>query len=295
MIELAAGNARLGLLPDLGGAIAHWTSGATQLLHPVRDLNLLAQKGRRVAGYPLLPFSNRVADGRFHFEGEDYRLSPNFGGETHAIHGNGWEHAWELELLSDASATLVLSWHPPHGAEVVEWPFAYCAQLRFDLREDSLSIGMLIENTDSRPQPVGMGFHPYFPRRSGLRLGFSADTVWTSDERNLPSLRVPATGAWSFEHMRAIDGQAIDNCYAEWPGAAFLRWPNEGLALTVEADEPFRHLVLFTPPDKPYIAVEPVSNMNDGLNHPGIVDRGVRVLAPGAKLEGHIRFVLTAC
>ncbi|MBB2154960.1 aldose 1-epimerase [Gluconacetobacter diazotrophicus] len=299
MIELTAGTARLGLLPELGGAVAYWKSRDICVLHAVSDANLLAQRGRAVSGYPLVPFSNRVANGHFRFEGTEYRMKPNFGGESNTLHGNGWEHPWQLELLADDSATLVLDWHPPYeqvtGQVIGQWPFAYRAQLRFDLREDSLSIGMLIENTDLRSQPVGMGFHPYFPRRSGLQLGFAAETVWTNDEHHLPALRVPATGDWSFEHMHAVTTQDIDNCYAGWERAAFLRWPNEGLALTIEADDPFRHLVLFTPPDKPFIAVEPVTNMNDAFNHSGVIDRGVHVLAPGAKLEGHIRIALMAC
>lgn len=295
MIELKAGAARLGLIPELGGAVAFWKSGKVCVFDAVSDPNLLAQKGHRVAAYPLVPFSNRVADGHFRFDGAEYRMKPNFGGEPHVIHGNGWEHPWELELLSDDSATLQLEWHPPYDRPMDEWPFAYRAQVRFDLREESLAVGMVIENIDQRPQPVGLGFHPYFPRRSGVKLGFSADTVWTNDERHLPALRVPATGEWSFERMRAVEGEAIDNCYAGWDGAAFLRWPDDGLALTVSASPAFRHLVLFTPPEKDFIAVEPVSNMNDALNHAGVTDRGMTILAPAERLEGHIHFALTAC
>ncbi len=293
-LELQAGAARLGLLPDMGGSIAFWRSGTMDFLRPVADPHLVAQHGRAVAGYPLVPFSNRVAGNQFRFEGVDYRLTPNFGGENCAIHGNGWQHRWRIAMLSDRSATLSLD-HAPIGPRAGEWPFSYRAQLRYDLREAGLSIGILIENTDTRNQPVGMGFHPYFPCHAGLRVGFAASSVWTSAPDHLPLLRIPAEGQWSFAQMRDVGDAAIDNCYAGWSGSAFLRWPREGYALTLEGSPELRHLVLFTPPGKPYIGLEPVSNMNDGFNRMAIADSGVRVLAPGQKMEGHIRMTVARC
>lgn len=294
MIELKAGEARLGLLPDVGGAIAYWRRGAMSFLHPVADPHLVAQRGRAVGGYPLVPFSNRIAHGHFSFEGQEYQLAPNFMGEDNVLHGNGWERRWRLDLLADDSATLELD-HEPPGDPATQWPFAYRALLRFDLREGGLSIGMMIENTDTRDQPVGLGFHPYFPRHNGVRLGFSAQSVWTSDDRNLPSLRVPAQGDWSFEKMRDVGDSAIDNCYAGWTRSAFLRWPRLGLSLTLEASDIFGHLVLFTPPGQPFIAVEPASNMNNAFNRHGVADCGMHVLRPGEKLEGHVRMTVATC
>lgn len=294
VVELEAGGAKLGLMPDVGGSIAFWRCGEMDLLRPVSDPHLIAQHGRAVAGYPLVPFSNRVAGDHFRFEGVDYHLAPSFGGENCAIHGNGWQRRWGLDRLANSSATLTLD-HAPTRDLMGQWPFSYRAQLRYDLRENGLSIGILLENTDTRDQPVGMGFHPYFPRHAGLKLGFAASSVWTNGPDHLPALRVPVEGEWSFAHMRDAGQEPIDNCYAGWSGSAFLRWPREGYALTVEGSPELRHLVLFTPPGQPYIGLEPVSNMTDGFNRSIIADSGVRVLAPGQKMEGHIRMTVTRC
>ncbi|MFT8712261.1 aldose 1-epimerase [Komagataeibacter rhaeticus] len=293
-LELCAGEAALGLRPDVGGSIAYWRSGDMEFLRPVTDPHLVAQHGRAVAGYPLVPFSNRVAGDHFRFEGVDYHLAPSFAGENCAIHGNGWQRRLRIDMLSDSSATLTLE-HTATRELAPQWPFSYRAQLRYDLREAGLSIGLLLENTDTRDQPVGMGFHPYFPRHDGLKLGFAASSVWTNGPDHMPALRIPAEGPWSFAHMRDVGQAAIDNCYGGWSGSAFLRWPRRGYALTVEASPELRHLVLFTPPAHPYIGLEPVSNMNDGLNRPGIADAGMRVLAPGQRMEGHIRMTVARC
>ena len=42
------------------------------------------------ASFPLVPFSNRIADGRFEWDGEQIEIDPNFAPEPHAIHGVGW-------------------------------------------------------------------------------------------------------------------------------------------------------------------------------------------------------------
>ena len=67
MIELVAGDLRVMLDPETGGAIAAFTWRDVALLRPVSDPRLGAQHERAVAGYPLIPFANRVADGRFSF------------------------------------------------------------------------------------------------------------------------------------------------------------------------------------------------------------------------------------
>ena len=93
--------------------------------------------------------------------------------------------------------------------------------------------------------------------------------------------------------MRAPDGPPLDNCYAGWNGSAFLRWPGQGLALTVTAQAPFDHLVVFTPPGRDFIAVEPASNMTDAINRPDIPDRGLTVLQPDEVLHAKVEFALT--
>ena len=149
-----------------------------------------------------------------------------------------------------------------------------------------------VRNTDRRPQPVGLGFHPFFPRDADLELGFSASTVWEVGPDSLPRARVPVEGDRRFSPMRPVSGAPLDNCFGGWNHAAFLRWPSRGLALTITAMAPFGHLVVFTPPGKPYVAVEPASNMTDAINHPEVEDRGLAVLQPDAVLDARVEFAL---
>ena len=65
------------------------------------------------------------------------------------------------------------------------------------------------------------------------------------------------------------------------------------LGIDIAADPIFRHLIVFVPEGKDFCAVEPVTNMNDGLNRmDGETDHGVFVLTPGETRRGTVRFRL---
>ena len=292
MLELKTGQCVLGVKPERGGAIGFWTREGKEVLHPVSDPNLLAQQNDTVAAYPLIPFSNRVAFGRFEFEGKQYQLDPNFRGEPHTIHGNAWERTWDVVSHEQARIVLALDHAPPRDP-AGQWPFSYRAEIEYALRDDGLSVSIRVRNTDTRAQPVGLGFHPFFPRTADLQLGFSAGSVWHVGDNSLPDERLPVEGDWRFEPMHGLSGPPLDNCYAGWTGSAFLRWPEQGLALTITAAQPFGHLVVFSPPGRDFIAVEPASNMTDAINRPDIADRGLTILQPDAVLHAQVEFSLS--
>ncbi len=291
-LVLQAGLSKLLVKPAVGAALGAWTRAGETIFHPVADPKLAAQHGAAVGAYALIPFSNRVADGRFTFEGQSYQLDRNFGGEPHAIHGNAWMRAWRVLHRDQAVAVLALDHAPPEDP-AGQWPFRYSAEIEYALRDDGLVVSIRVRNTDERAQPVGLGFHPFLPRGSDLALGFSADSVWQVGADGLPDARLPVEDGYRFEPMRGIDGPPLDNCYAGWTGSAFLRWPRRGLALTITAGPPFGHLVVFTPPGRDYVAVEPASNMTDAVNHPDVADRGLSILQPGEELAAKVEFAIT--
>lgn len=288
MIELRSGTSVLRLLPELGGAVGGWVRNGADVLHPVSDPNLIAQHERPVAAYALIPFSNRVGYGRFPFGGEDFQLAANFGGEPHTLHGNAWEREWRVAEQQAARSVLTFD----HQGPPEQWPFHYQAAMTFVLGDTSLDVAFRFENTDERAQPVGLGFHPFFPRTDETELGFGAAGVWKAGPDSLPETRLAVEGDWSFDPVRTLAGARLDNCYSGWTREAVLRWPSRGLGLRIEASELFGHLVVYTPPGRDYLAVEPASNMTNAVNRMDIPDNGLRVLQPGEVLEASVRLSL---
>ncbi len=287
-IELAAGDLRLTLEPETGGAIAAFTWRGADLLRPVADPRLAAQHGRAVAAYPLIPYANRIAWGRFSFGGEAFQLARNFGDHPHTIHGNAWMRRWTMAETASDRVRLTLD-HDPARDPADEWPFAYHAALLFTLRPDRLRIDLSVQNRDARPWPAGLGLHPYVARTPEATLRFEADTLWTTDADSLPDARVPVQGAAEFAEPRLLDAREVDSCYAGWGGTATVAMPEQGVSLTLAAEPPMDHLQVYTPAGRDFLGLEPVTNMPDAINRiDADADQGLRVLAPGETLRATV-------
>ena len=106
----------------------------------------------------------------------------------------------------------------------------------------------------------------------------------------LPDERISLPEAWDHHGGLPVGSTALDNCFADWRGRADISWALPGPVLSIEATALFRHLVVFTPPGADFFCVEPVSHMNNALNHMEIADHGMHILEPGQSLQGEIRF-----
>jgi aldose 1-epimerase len=190
--DLHAGPLRLALRPDLGGCIAGlWRDG----LPVLRSLEPADVAGPRDAGsFPLVPYSNRLGYRRFRWHGVDHTTQPNFPDNPHSLHGVGWHRPWAWASDGPDRAQLSLE-HAPDG----DWPFAFEARQSFVLDATGLMSTLAITNRADRPAPAGLGFHPYFPKRSRSRLH--------------------------------------DHCFEGWQGAARLR--DERLRVTITSSLPY--------------------------------------------------------
>ena len=280
VLGLQAGPLRLALRPDLGGCIA----GLWQRSVPVL---VSAEPDTLTAAWPsgcfvLVPYSNRLGGRRFQWQGQGHELALNSSRSAlHAMHGVAWARPWQVLASGATHATLEYRHRPD-----ADWPFAFRAQQSFALAPDGLHMQLSLHNTDTRTQPGGLGWHPYFPKRAGSRLQVALAERWASDPNTeLPTHRVPQP---PFD-----DGVAqldVDHCFEGWPGVAYLQ--DEAMSITLRSSLP--RLVIYTPPDKPFFCVEPVSHVNNALNMADPLAQGVRSLAPGESMQASFQLDIAA-
>lgn len=272
-IEITAGALRLALRPDLGGSIAGLWLGDVPVLRSTEPADLAG--ARQSASYPLVPYSNRLGYRRFRWLGHDYTTQPNFDDNPHSVHGVAWQRPWQVLRHGPQQVDLGYS----HAGDA-HWPFAFEVQQRFVLSPDALEVHLSFTNRAAHPQPVGLGWHPYFPKRPHSRLHIELTDRWDSDASGLPTRKVAQPG---------IDGDvahlAFDNCFEGWRGPARIR--DDKLSMRLTSSLPY--LVVYTPATSPYYCVEPVSHVSNAIHMTEPAAHGLRSLDAGATLDAWMK------
>jgi aldose 1-epimerase len=269
VIELQAGPLRLALRPDLGGCVAGLWHGTQPVLHSFDPAQLSGP--RPSACFPLVPYSNRIGQRRFHWQGQDIELAANVD-EPNTLHGVGWQRPWEVLSADATQAELRYA----HHADAF-WPFDFEARQRFELTPQALRLRMSVRNTGERVQPLGFGWHPYFTKRPGCRLQARVSQRWEPDPTLLPVRRVAEDG---------LDGDVTlmdyDNVFEGWDGVALVSAPPFSVRLS--SDQPY--LVVFAKAVRDHFCVEPVSHLNNAIQQADPEAHGLRAVAPGQEIAG---------
>ncbi len=267
--ELHAGALRLALRPDLGGSIAGLWHRDTPVLRSTPPAELTAP--RASAGYPLVPYSNRIGHRHFRWKGREHTTQPNFEGSPHSLHGVGWLRPWQIESSSALEVVLAL-----HHAGDADWPFAFEVRQYFTLSPTALHIAMVFGNRHEAAQPVGLGWHPYFPKRPRSRLHIECSDRWDADAQQLPVRRVAQPG---------IDGDVahmdFDHCFDGWCGPVRIR--DEKFSLQLSSS--LGRLVVFTPQQREHFCVEPVSHVSNAIHMADPLAHGLRSVGPGESID----------
>ena len=284
-VALGRGELQLDLLPALGGAIAgyRWIRGG-QAFPLIRETPGDALDVLQTASFPLVPYCNRIRDGRFRFRGREIQLSPNLPPQRHPLHGQGWRQAWSVADAGEDWAELTCV----HQAD--EWPWTWEGRQRFVLDDDGLEIVLSCRNLSDEPMPCGLGLHPFFDAPDDLMLDAEVSGVWTIDDEVMPVRLEPAEGRYSLERRR-IARADLDNGYEGWRGEAVLWWPSAGAGLRISSKDA-RRFQVFAPANEPVLCAEPVVNANDALSRPEAewASCGIAILEPGEQASMTSRF-----
>ena len=177
--------------------------------------------------------------------------------------------------------------------EVAGEPYAYRAVQRFALDESGLTVGIEVENRGDGRAPFGIGLHPWFERDPDVLLRFRARDFYLEEPDNVAGDRITVAPELDFAEGRALPGRWRNNDYGGWDGRAEIRWPSRGLRLAITAEPVFGHLMVYADPARPFFCVEPQSNASGAFNRAGGFEdpaEGIRVLEPGERLAGSVRF-----
>ena len=238
------------------------------------------------ASFIMLPWANRLRAAHFRFNGVDYPLQPSDNDGT-AIHGAVRRLPWKVE--SSDGTRLVTTFNSAEY-ETVNFPFKFLARAEFWLEGVNFHITLLLKNEDSQPIPGSFGHHPYFVRDQGANLAqveIPCDEHFELEAGMVTAPPLPQTAETDFRTLHPLNIEFFQQLYTKRTSEVAARIVYPEVALTMIADSLFHNVLLFAP-EKPFFAIEPQTNANDGFNlyDKGVAGNGIFILQPGESKSG---------
>jgi aldose 1-epimerase len=210
--EIVSGDHHAGVV-EVGGGLRTYTAGGREVLDGYRQDEMCPS----ARGQILVPWPNRIRDGRYEFAGRSEQLP-----------------------LTEPGY--------PHTLEVI---------VTYGLSADGLTVTTAATNLGARPCPYGAGAHPYLtvgtPSVDTVVLKGPGRTRLIPDERGIPTGSEAVDGTdYDFLQPQPIGAITLDTAYTDLQrdgdGRARVRLaaPDGSSTASVWLDEHYRYLMLFT-------------------------------------------------
>ncbi|MBX7167020.1 MAG: aldose 1-epimerase [Pirellulales bacterium] len=253
------------------------------------------------SGNPLLfPFAGRLRGTRFRFRGRTYEVPA---GDAHgnAIHGFVIDRPWDVV---DQSATRVVARFQASKIEpqiLRMWPEDFLISITYELSGNTLDMLVDVQNPGSGPLPFGFGTHPYFcvplgegGKSSACSIKVPAVGYWELAEMIPTGRKLPLIGARNMTAGLPFDEVRLDDvlCNLSYEGGLCVTSIVDrasGRTMVQTFGPEFRECVVYTPPHREAICIEPYSCAPDAfaLAEQGI-DAGMTILEPGQRWSGRV-------
>ncbi|GAB5073821.1 aldose-1-epimerase [Citrobacter sedlakii] len=220
-------------------------------------------------GKVLVPWPNRIANGCYRYQGQEFQLPVNEHASRAAIHGFLAWRDWQVADAAPDNVTLTAFLPPSYG-----YPFSLFTTVIYSLdREKGLSVEIISENAGQLPAPYGAGIHPYLTCNlspvDNYRVQIPAKQVFAVDSRSNPTSLHPAQELdLDFSLPRTIGTRKIDHTFktdsCTWE--VNITDPAQGLSVTLYADQPWLQIYSGEKLNRQGLAVEPMSCPPNAFN-----------------------------
>jgi aldose 1-epimerase len=241
-------------------------------------------------GQQLIPWPNRIRDGRYPWAGTTQQLVLSEPPRHNATHGLARYAPWTVVDHGAAHVVCAFTAFTQPG-----WPGVLHAELTYRLTEDGLHVTLEATNAGETDVPFGYGAHPYLTVGEAsvdeIRVTLPAATRLEVDERMLPVALSPVDGTGlDLRDGSPVGDRRLDTAYTDLARDADGGWTatleREDRHAALWADASFGWAQVFTGEKRRDVglAVEPMTCGPDAFNE-GPTHAGMRVLAPGETLS----------
>jgi aldose 1-epimerase len=282
MVQFKTSKASLTVIPEFSGLIADLQlfngDSTIAIMDSYQSVDDLAAKNGYKSHY-LLPFPNRMKDGKYDFEGKSYQFPVNDTQTNNNLHG--FLETIPMEIIDNkmiGNQRVVTLKGDFDGSDYFPFPFEFI--LKYFLSNSDLTIESTIKNVGKTNMPIGYGWHPYFKldteKVNDLSLQFPDCEAVIIDDRMMPTGEMQPY--FAFSELTKIDQTTLDNCffinkeknkgkkinYAE----IILKSETTTLSVWQEIGEnACNYFQVYTPENRKTIAIEPMTCNIDAFNN----------------------------
>lgn len=261
-------------------------------------------------GIPILcPYPGRLASTRMAFEGREFDLEPA-DPLGRPIHGFAHDRPWRVLESSASAVTAEFQLSRDAAERLPRWPADFRLTVEWRIAAAEL-VGRFTLTALGR-MPAALGLHPYLP----VPLGSGGDAeaclldvpakLWQPQQELLPvGPLAPSSQRAAFPGRISLAGRTFDDVFtgldvresdseavASGEVVTAVSDPAAGVTAKVRFDPVFSVCVLFTPPHREAVCIEPYTVL------PGVdafdPSRGWKVLDAGESLNATVRLGLAA-
>jgi aldose 1-epimerase len=274
----------------------HHKPSDLEILRSPESLDKLSEKPQ-VYGIPVLFPPNRIANGKFNWNGQEYSFELNEAERNNHLHGLILGKPWQLSECENDKVMMTYDFEATHG-----FPHDFQLKMSYHFTPEAVIQKFSVKNNSKLPMPFGLGFHTAFRMPSNAKTRITTgDNYWeVNPSRHLPSGKLLP---WNKKDHIFTNDQAV-SCHCPITteiidGKAFrgaiIEYPDENIKLYYEVDEQYKHWCLWNNGgNKGFFCPEPMTWMVNApnLNLPPEIT-GMQALAPNRFWQAKTRIHLT--
>jgi aldose 1-epimerase len=254
------------------------------------------------SGIPILfPFPGRLSGSTLRFGDREVPLviDPKQGCAIH-----GFVHSRPWRVLESRPASVTGEFHAAiDDVELLKlWPADFRIRVCYELNAGRLESTLTVDNPGDSPLPFGLGTHGYFrvplsdnpAGRDDCRVYAPVRKSWELQKMFPTGKTLPTEGAKKLAAGIPYGQTQLDDVFTDLESqrgkiVCHVDDPTNRRRMVLEFDDSFRECVVFDPPHREAICLEPYSCAPDAykLTERGI-DSGLRILEPGESFQARV-------
>ena len=249
------------------------------------------------SGIPLLfPFAGRIQGTTLRWQDREYEL-PAGDGQGNAIHGFVLNRAWRVTEQTESRVVGEFQAAIDDPSLLHAWPADFRITATYEVKGNQLAAVYELANPGDQPLPFGFGTHPYFrvplagSEAAACRIHVPTAARWELIDLLATGRLLPLNEAidlgrgLTFGEMH-FDDVFTDLAYSGNTCEAEIHDPNSGHRLVMRFDDTFRECVVYNPPHREAVCIEPYTCVPGAFDLSRNNDNtGLRILEPGETLR----------